>query len=72
MVSASVVAAHCDELVATAPVGPLQGSINGGNSRQCQADQQSSDFRNSDGNQIRVPFFEGGDAARARITDNAA
>ena len=72
MASASVVASLGDELVPAAPVGPFQCAINGGNSRQHDPYQQTPHFRNSDGNQIRIPFFNGGNTARERITDNVA
>ena len=72
MASVSVVAEFCDELVSASPVGPLQCVINGGNSRQHDADQQTPHFRYCDGNQIRIPFFDGCDATRERITDNVA
>ena len=72
MASASVVAEFCDELVSASPVGPFQRVF--GRGMVCQHDphQQSSDFRNCDGNQFRIPFFGGGDTARERITDNVA
>ena len=72
MASASVVAELGDELVSASPVGPFQRLFGRGTVGQHDPDQQTSDFRNSDWNQIRVPFFDGGNTARERITDNVA
>ena len=72
MASASVVGELCDELVPASPVGPLQRVFSSRMVCQHDPDQQTSDFRNCDGNQIRIPFFDGGGTARERITDNVA
>ncbi len=72
MASASVVAELCDELVPASPVRPVQCVINGGNFRQYDTNHQTSDFRDGDGDEIRIPFFNGRDLARERITDNVA
>ena len=72
MASASVMAEFCDELVPASPVRPVQCVINGGNFRQYDANDQTSDFRYGDGNEIRVPFFGGFNTARDRITDSVA
>jgi hypothetical protein len=39
---------------------------------QHDPDQQTPDFRNCDGNQIRIPLFDDGETAHERITDNVA
>ena len=63
-------AEFCNELVPASPVRPVQRVINGGNFRQYDTNHQTSDFRYGDGDQIRVPFFNGFNTARDRITDN--
>ena len=72
MASASVVAELCDELVPASPVGPVQCVINGGNFRQYEANYQTPDFRDGDGDEIRALFFDVFNTARDRITASVA
>lgn len=72
MPSASVVAELGDELVPASPVGPLHRAFHRGMSCQHDPDQQSSVFRDSDGDQFRIPFFDSRELDRERITDNVA
>ena len=63
MASASVVAEFRDVLVPASPGGPFQCLSGVGKLTQRDLDQQSSNFGNGDGNQIRIPFFAGCEAA---------
>ena len=72
MASASVVAELGDKLVPAAPGGPCQCLSSVGKLAQRDPDQQSPDFRDGEGDQFRIPFFDSRELDRERITDNVA